>query len=121
MGSGILVLNGFVRLLKVRLTPDSSEGSVADLLATRFPGIAAVRGASDSGQGGAIGDGRSDPFPVVTTTAGWVKGTSRCLMSGVRLQPGKGAIATNRASTMCQRRHRRLFADSRNDKSSQGF
>jgi hypothetical protein len=57
-----------VEKLNGTLDPDIFEDCASDLLRSIYPGLTPIRGGSDAGMDGAIGDNAGEPFPLVTTT-----------------------------------------------------
>jgi hypothetical protein len=58
-----------IRRLDGTLDPELFERCAADLLRSIWPGLTPIRGGSDSGMDGAVGDGRGEPFPLISTTS----------------------------------------------------
>jgi hypothetical protein len=99
-----------IERLNGMLDPELFEQCAADLLRSAWPGLTPVRGGSDSGMDGAVGDGRGQPFPLITTTRDDVIGNfTRSLRSymddgGIRRRT---VLATSRPLTA--RRRSNLF------------
>jgi len=61
--------NQIIDRLNGKLDPDTFEDCSCFLLRSVYPGLTPMRGGSDSGMDGAIGDGKQEPFPLVATTS----------------------------------------------------
>ncbi len=58
-----------IKRLKDTLDPELFERCAADLLRPSWPGLVPIRGGTDAGMDGAIGDGKGEPFPLISTTS----------------------------------------------------
>jgi len=57
-----------IERLKGKLEPELFEQCAADLLRNIYPGLVPIRGGSDAGMDGAIGDAEGVAYPLVSTT-----------------------------------------------------
>lgn len=55
--------------LSSELNPETFELAVADLLRSSWPTLVPIKGGSDSGMDGGVGNFEGEPFPLVTTTS----------------------------------------------------
>lgn len=103
-----------VEKLKGTLDPDIFEDCASDLLRSIYPGLTPIRGGSDSGMDGAIGDNRGEPFPLVTTTSKDVIGNLTRNLTTYKRNGGPRRVAV--LATACEltpRRKKNLYARAR--------
>jgi len=97
-----------IERLKGKLDPELFEQCAADLLRNIYPGLVPIRGGSDAGMDGAIGDAEGVAYPLVSTTQHDVIGNlTKSLKS--YLQKGgtrrKVVLATSQRLTPTKRRN----------------
>lgn len=106
----IQIVEGLTR----QLDPELFEQCAADLLRSIYPGLTPVRGGSDSGMDGAIGDNRGEPFPLVTTTGDDVIGNLTRNLETYKQNGGTRRVAV--LATSCDltpRKKKNLYARAR--------
>lgn len=94
--------------LDASLDPLVFEACATELLRRDWPGLVAVRGGQDDGYDGAVADSvRSEPFPLVVTTAKDLKGNLRRSLGRARRKwatVDRALFATSRRVTPSMRR-----------------
>jgi len=97
-----------IERLKGQLDPESFEQCAADLLRKIYPTLVPIRGGSDTGMDGAIGDEEGEAYPLVSTTEPNVIGNlTKNLKSHLRngRSRRKVVLATSQSLTPPRRRN----------------
>ncbi len=100
--------------LNEKIDPWLFEDCAADLLRSTYPALVPIRGGSDSGMDGAIGDIKGVPFPLITTTGKNVIGNLKKNLTSYRDHGGHRkscVLATSQELT--PKRRKNLFDRSR--------
>ena len=100
-----------IERLSGQLDPEIFEQCATDLLRSIYPGLTPMRGGSDSGMDGAIGDNEGEPFPLISTTGEDVIGNLTRNIEKYKKDGGKrrnAVLATSQNLTA--RRKRNLHA-----------
>jgi hypothetical protein len=94
--------------LQGTLDDELFEQCAADLLRAIYPTLVPIRGGTDSGRDGAVGDGEGEAFPLVTTTAKNVIGNLTRNLNSYLKDGGKRrkvVLATSQELTPKRRRN----------------
>lgn len=103
-----------VEKLNGTLDADIFEDCASDLLRSIYPGLTPIRGGSDSGMDGAIGDNAGEPFPLVTTTSDDVISNLTRNLTTYKKDGGTRRVAVLACScSLTPRRKNNLFARAR--------
>jgi hypothetical protein len=98
-----------VERLSGKLDPELFERCAVDLLRDAFPTLVPIRGGSDAGMDGAIADGESEPYPLVSTTGKNVIGNlTRSLDSYLSKGGDRRRVVFATSQELSERRRRNL-------------